>query len=101
MKAVVVLSFVFAVSLCAADPAEAVREAAASWTQAVVNRDKASLDRLLAADLYFAHSNGRSVQNKAEYIAWITTSRAGYEALKMRDVAIHVYGGTAVLAAYI
>jgi hypothetical protein len=36
-----------------------------------------------------------------EYIASITNGPAGYEALKMRDVAIHVYGGTAVLAAYI
>src|ERR1700730_14634035 len=98
MKSFVAFSFVFAVSLHGADPAEAVREAAASWTQAVVQQDKTSLERLLADDLYFAHSNGRSVQNKAEYIASITNGPAGYEALTMRDPTIHIYGATAVLS---
>jgi len=71
MKRSVVLSFC-ALSLFAADPADAVRETVNSWTRAVVKRDKAALARLLADDLYFAHSDGRTVQNKAEYIASIT-----------------------------
>src|SRR5437867_2485790 len=95
------LLFLFAVSLVAADPADAVREAAQAWTQAVVKQDRAGLERLLADDLYFAHSNGNSVQTKAEYIASITRGPAGYEALTLRDVTIRVYGATAALSAYV
>lgn len=101
MKRTVVFSFLLAASLLAADPADGVRSAAQAWTQAVVKQDGASLDRLLADDLYFAHSNGRTVQNKAEYIASITKGPAGYEALTLRDVTIHVYGANAVLSAYV
>jgi len=101
MMRTIVLSFLLAASLVAADPSDGVRSAAQAWTQAVVKQDGAALDRLLADDLYFAHSNGRSVQTKAEYIASVTKGPAGYEALTLRDVTIHVYGASAVLSAYV
>ena len=95
----IILFLVFVVSALAAEPAEAVRQAAAGWTQAVVKRDTAALERLLADDLIFVHSNGRTIQNKAQYLA--ATEKSTYEALPLSDVEVRVYGKTAVLSAHI
>ena len=94
-----ILVWFIAASLHAADPADAVRQAAIDWTQAMVRRDQAALRRLLADDLVFVHSNGSTVQNKAQYIA--ASERSTYEALPLSDVEIRVYGKTAVLSAHI
>jgi ketosteroid isomerase-like protein len=90
---------VFAAALFGQDPAEKVRQAAADWTQAVVKRDTAALQRLLADDLIFVHSNGSTIQNKAQYLA--ASERARYEALPLSDIDVRIYGKTAVLSAYI
>ena len=60
----------FVALLSAADPANQVRETSAAWRQAVIQRDEAALQRVLAEDLTYSHANGRT-QNKAEYIAAI------------------------------
>ena len=67
---------IFATSLFAADPAEAVRQVAVGWTQAAVKQDEAALQCLLADDLTYSHANGRT-QTKAEYIAAVPRAPPG------------------------
>lgn len=83
----------------AAGPAHGIHEAALGWTTAIVRRDKAALDRFLADDLIFVHSNGSTVQNKAQYLT--ASERSTYEALPLSSIEIRVLGKTAVLTAYI
>ena len=95
------LLFVITASLFAADPASGVREASANWRQAVIRQDEASLQRLLADDLTYSHSNGKTNQNKAEYIAAVTKGPGHYESFDETDTQIRVYGKSAVLTGYV
>jgi len=90
---------IFATSLFADDPVEAVRQVAVGWTRAAVKQDEAALQRLLADDLTYSHANGRT-QTKAEYIAAVTKGPARYESFDFSDMKISIYGKTAVLTAY-
>ena len=89
-----------AAALCAADPADGVREAALGWTGAAVKQDEAALDRWLADDLTYSHATGKT-QNKAEYIAAVTKGPARYESFGFTDMQIRFYGKTAVLTAFV
>lgn len=93
--------FVLAASLIAAEPADGVRQAALGWTQAAVKQNKGALQLLLAEDLTYSHSNGRTIQNKAQYIAAVTNGPPRYESFDYSDLTIRIYGKTAVLTAYI
>jgi ketosteroid isomerase-like protein len=86
--------------LCAADEADAVREAAAGWTQAAVKQDVAGLNRWLADDLTYSHSTGKT-QNKAEYIAAVTKGPANYESFTFSGTEVRLYGKVAVLTGYV
>lgn len=56
--------------------------------QAMRSADKEALERLLAPDLSYVHSNG-SVQSRGEYIGDLTISRkVSYRQLKLFDVAV-------------
>ena len=95
------LLFVLTASLIASDPAAGVREASAHWRQALIKQDEAALRRLLADDLTYSHSNGKTNQNKAEYIAAVTKGPAHYESFEETDTQIRVYGKSAVLTGYV
>jgi hypothetical protein len=101
MKRIGLLSLIFAISHFASDLPDALRQAALGWTEAVVKQDKAALERLLADDLSFVHSNGTTIQTKAEYISAVTKGAPGYESLSLSDMSARVYGKTAVLSAFI
>ena len=94
------LSLILVASLFAVDPADGVREASAGWRQAVIRQDAAALQRFLADDLSYSHASGRT-QNKAEYIAAITTGPGNYESFTESDTSIRVYGRAAVLTGYV
>lgn len=82
-----------------ADAGRDVQGAAEGWTRAMVNRDKAALEPLLADDLVFVHSNGSTIQNQAQYLA--ASERATYEGLPLSNIKTRIYGRTAVLMAFI
>ncbi len=100
MLRAVALLLTLAAAACAAEPADAVREASAAWRQAVIQRDEAALQRLLADDLLYSHANGRT-QNKTEYIAAVSKGPGRYESFHDSDTAIRVYGKTAVLTGFV
>jgi ketosteroid isomerase-like protein len=101
MTRLIAFGFVIVASLFAVDPAGGVREASANWRQAVIKQDQAALQRLLADDLTYSHSNGKTNQNKAEYIAAVTKGPSHYESFEDTDTQIRVYGKTAVLTGYV
>jgi len=95
------LLFVLTASLFASDPAAGVREASANWRRAIIKQDAAALQQLLADDLTYSHSNGKTNQNKSEYIAAITKGPGHYESFDETDTQIRVYGKSAVLTGYV
>lgn len=92
---------VFAASvLMAADTAskaeQDVMAAMNSWKQAMLNRDAAALDKLYHPDLTYSHSNGRT-ENKTEAIEAATKGTNLTEAIEMSEMAVRVYGTTALV----
>jgi ketosteroid isomerase-like protein len=94
------LFLLLALYALAADPAaDGVRAASAGWRKAVVEKDTAALDRLLAPDLTYTHANGRT-QDKAAYIAAIK-STGRYESFTESETKIRTYGKTAILTGFV
>jgi ketosteroid isomerase-like protein len=85
--------------LFAAEPADGVRAASAAWRKAVVEKDVAVLERLLAPDLTYTHANGRT-QDKAEYIKAIKNT-GRYESFTESDTKIRTYSKTAILTGFV
>ena len=95
--AILFVSSVMVVS--AADPLDAVREAARGWRQGAVHQDSAALQRFLADDLVYTHGGGKH-QSKAEYIRAETEGPPAYESFKESDTAIRLFGDVAVLTGF-
>jgi ketosteroid isomerase-like protein len=96
----IAIALALTASLAGDEPSDKVRETSAAWRQAVIQRDEAALQRVLAEDLTYSHANGRT-QNKAEYIAAILKGPGRYESFTESDTQVRVYGGTAVLTGYV
>ena len=96
----IAIALALTASLAGDEPSGKVRETSAAWRQAVIQRDEAALQRVLAEDLTYSHANGRT-QNKAEYIAAILKGPGRYESFTEADTQVRVYGGTAVLTGYV
>ena len=93
----IALSLLFAFSVFAADEVAAVHEASEGWRQAAIKQDKAGLEHWLADDLMYAHAGGQK-QNKAEYIASVTSGPKHYDTFQESDIKISIYGNAAVLS---
>jgi len=96
MTRVFALLFALCTISIAADPVEAVREAAVGWRQGAVKQDKSALQKYLADDLVYTHGSGKR-QTKAEYIADVTQGPAHYESFNPTGTNIRVYGNVAVV----
>jgi ketosteroid isomerase-like protein len=79
-----------------ADAGTAVKESSASWRKAVIKQDKAMLEKMLANDLVYAHSSGKT-ESKSEYIAAVTTGPSRYESFTETNTVVRVYGKAAIL----
>jgi len=64
--------------------------------QAVLHRDTAALEQLLADELVYTHSTGR-VDSKAQFIHSIQSGDLNYLAMKHSNLDARVYGDVAVL----
>lgn len=63
--------------------------------EAMVSRDSATLQRLLASDLIYLHSNSMQ-ENKAQHIAAITSGKIVYKKMKRGVVQVRRYGKIAI-----
>jgi ketosteroid isomerase-like protein len=76
---------------------KAVAAAVEQFKNAIVNADKATLDKLLLDQLVFAHSSGK-VQNKTECIDEIVSLKPNdYTKVDITDQTIKVVGNTAIV----
>jgi ketosteroid isomerase-like protein len=66
-----------------------------AWRKAVLAKDVAALDKMLAADLVYAHATG-IVDTKQTYLAKIQSGRQLYRSMEQRKISARSYGETAV-----
>ena len=67
----------------------AVTAAVEALRKAMVAGDKAALEKLAMDELSYGHSSGR-LENKAEFIATLTSGKAGFSAIELSDQTINV-----------
>lgn len=85
------------VSLLAAAPEEAVKQAERDWAKAIVAKDYATLEKVLADDLIYTHSNGNE-DSKKSYIDKLKSGAQKYtKAEHAGDIRVKLYGNTAVV----
>ena len=70
------------------------------WSDAIVKGDTATLDKLLAADLVYAHASG-IVDTKAAYIAKIKEKRQVYKSFEQRNPVVNLYKDSAVTFSWV
>jgi len=64
--------------------------------QAMLAGDVATLDRVLAPELTYGHSNGK-MDTKASFLAQIRSGDLRYKALRRQDVRVQVIDSTAIV----
>jgi ketosteroid isomerase-like protein len=80
----------------AAKPADEVRQAEDKWITAIKVNDRAALEKILSGDLVYTHSTGL-VEDKAQYIAAVTSGNQKYASVTYENPLIRVFGATAVV----
>ena len=81
----------------AADTAEeaAVDKAVEALRKALIEKDKAQLERLTAAQLSYGHSSGK-VESKAQFVNGVMTSKAVVKSIAFPELSITVAGDAAI-----
>jgi ketosteroid isomerase-like protein len=72
-----------------------IASAMQEWSEATVKRDKAALDRLLADDLVYTHSNGLT-ETKAAFLKAIFDNRSTYAKIHFIESEYRRYGDAVV-----
>jgi ketosteroid isomerase-like protein len=70
------------------------------WAKATMHADVAALDRLLADDLTYTHTDG-DTQTKRQFIDSIRKGDIRYDSIRFEDSNIRVYGNTAVILSHL
>jgi ketosteroid isomerase-like protein len=68
----------------------------ATWKQAALQGDAATLDKLFHKDLSYSHNTAK-IENKEEAIAGAVSPATKSKAIEYHDLTTHVYGATAVM----
>ena len=84
----------------AADTKESILALDKQWSDAIVKGDTATLDKLLADDLVYAHATG-IVDTKASYIAKIKEHRQVYKSFEQRNPKVNLYSSSAITFSWV
>ena len=90
MKRRFLLAFVPAL-LIAAGPEDSIKQAEKDWAVGVVKKDYAILDRVLADDLQYTHSDGR-LDTKKDYIESLRSGKQTYDAAEHQSMDVRMIG---------
>ena len=91
------VSGLLALTLLGSQPAvEAVRAAEAQRIHALVAADFVTVDRLLADELTYTHSNAKR-DNKTAYLEPFLSGRTRYQRLEPSEMSVRVYGEAAIM----
>ncbi len=74
-----------------------VRRAETDRFTAMVKRDLATVDKLLAPELIYTHGDGRVI-DKAAFIADLKTGDFKYVSIEPTDITVRIFGDTAIVA---
>jgi len=74
-----------------------LREMNDEWVKALVRRDAATLDRIMADDFVFAYP--MEGDDKTQFISDVTSGSILVEYLNRENVTVHIWGSTAALTA--
>ncbi len=77
------------------DTAATIEKLDAAWGKAIVAKDVAQLDKLLANDLIYGHASG-VLDTKKDYLDKIRSGRQVYETLERKKSIVRLMGNTAV-----
>lgn len=92
---------IFCAAVCAAQDTKAsILALDKQWSDAIVKGDTATLDKLLANDLVYAHASG-IVDTKASYIAKIKERKQVYKSFEQRKPTVNVYKDSAVTFSWV
>ncbi len=85
-------------TLFAVDPKteKAILSVMDTWKQAMMSRDKATLEKLYAPDLTYTHSNGKN-ETKAEAVEAVVNGKGRFESIEFSGTTVRVYGNTALV----
>jgi ketosteroid isomerase-like protein len=78
------------------DVEKAVLAAEKVWADAVVHGDAATLKQVVADDLMYTHSSGKT-ETKAEFIQAATSGGTTYKSIEFEDTKVRQFGTTAVV----
>ena len=78
------------------DVVDEVKKVEQRRVEALTSRDYATLEKLLADDLTYTHSNGR-FQTKPQLLASLRAGDLEYRLMQHADVQVRPYGDTAVM----
>jgi ketosteroid isomerase-like protein len=74
-----------------------VRQLNDDWVKAIMRRDAATLDRVMADDFFFTYP--LEGDDKAQFIADVTSGDLKIEHITREQLSVRVFGSTAVLTA--
>jgi ketosteroid isomerase-like protein len=74
-----------------------LREMNDEWVKALVRRDSATLDRIMADDFVFAYP--MEGDDKGQFITDVTSGSIRVEYLNRENVTVYIWGSTAALTA--
>lgn len=98
LRSVLVLLLLAGTPLTWAQSADetAVAQAVEALRKAVIAKDRAQFEALLADQLIYGHSDGRT-ESKAEYIKDATGPRAVWKSIDLTNQTVRVTGDTAIV----
>ena len=78
------------------DANKAVLAAEKAFVDAMIKRDKAALEKLLADDLAYVHSSSK-IETKGDVIQVVTAGSTLYESIEFRDTTVRQYGDVVIV----
>jgi Domain of unknown function (DUF4440) len=84
----------------AAEPSAAVKDAVlraeSDWKTAVLKSDRATLEKLLSADLSYTHSSSKT-QTREQFIEDVTGGATVYKSIEFENTKVRQYGNVVVI----
>ena len=74
----------------------AVQNAVEQLKKAMIDADKAALEKLTADDLSYGHSSGR-VENKTEFVESLVSGKSDFLTMDLTNQTVKVSGNTAIV----
>src|ERR1700753_2240887 len=96
MFLLVLMSFFTLHSFSQSDAEKTVANAVESLRKAMVDPDKAVLDKLTAEDLSYGHSNGM-IQTKQEFIEALTSGKSDFVSIDLSAQTVKIVGNNAIV----